>query len=288
MIYQNTRPIAILLAVYNGEKYLREQLDSLVQQTNHQWTLYIRDDSSTDSTRQIIKEYMDQFEFIVEVIDDKGNLGCFENFRELLRCVESDYYMFSDADDVWLPEKVQISYDFILEKEKLYPNIPILAHTDKILTDENLNVTAWSSWKSIRFNPDSISDYKYIPLMIVGGASSIFNHAAKAPALEPPPFFASHDGWLGLQTARYGKLFAIHQGLMYYRRHSVSTTSADPASPNYAKKMLRLPKRLKHHWQFASAMKTLGYGGKVKYFWYRIVVFFKIQWGRLTFDNSKR
>mgnify|MGYP001752760343 CR=1 FL=1 len=134
MIYKCPKPIAILLAVYNGEKYLQVQIDSILAQTNQQWVLYIRDDDSTDSTQQIIFDYCLKYDNIVAVKDKLGNLGCYENFRQLLRVVRSKYYMFSDADDYWLPEKVQISYDFILKKEEQYPNIPILAHCDKIIT----------------------------------------------------------------------------------------------------------------------------------------------------------
>lgn len=284
-MYACPTSIAILLAVYNGEKYLRVQLDSIVGQTNRDWTLYIRDDASTDGTREIIADYCAQYSNILSIKDDLGNLGCCENFKQLLRIVKADYYMFSDADDYWLPQKVQVSYDFLKLKEARYPGIPLLAHCDKMLADGELNIISQSGWKSVRFDPDSIADFNYIPVQTVGGAGAIFNQYVKKHMFEPAPFHVSHDGWLGLQTARYGKIFAIHQSLMIYRRHNASETIQDGSSQtfsNYIKQICNLRSTLKYHWTFATQMQTLGYGGKCKYFYYRLAVFFKFIWGKLT------
>ena len=290
MIYKCPKPIAILLAVYNGEKYLQVQIDSILAQTNQQWVLYIRDDDSTDSTQQIIFDYCLKYDNIVAVKDKLGNLGCYENFRQLLRVVKSKYYMFSDADDYWLPEKVQISYDFILKKEEQYPNIPILAHCDKIITDSNLDIINDSGWASLKFNPDIISKFDHIPLHIAGGASSIFNSNIREKYCdEKSPFPTAHDGWIALQTTRYGgKIFAIHKPLMMYRLHENSTTSTDKTIQTFAgyiKKMVHINSTLKYHWKFASLMQTIGYGSKLKYFYYRVVVFLKLMWGRFIYDK---
>lgn len=285
MIYECPTPIAILLAVYNGEEYLRVQVDSIIGQTNQDWTLYIRDDNSTDSTREIIADYCRHYENVISIKDNLGNLGCYENFKQLLRIVEANYYMFSDADDFWLPEKVQVSYDFIKAKETIYTQIPLLAHCDKIIADGEMHVISPSGWKDLHFDPDLLADFNYIPVQTVGGAGAIFNHAAKSHVFEPAPFRVSHDGWLGLQTARYGKIFAIHQSLMIYRRHDSSVTAQDKSGQtfsNYFNRMMNLKSTFKYHWTFANQMQTLGYGGKCKYFYYRLVVFFKIMWGKLT------
>ena len=117
----DARPIAILLAVYNGEKYLSEQIDSILDQTNTSWTLYIRNDGSSDGTQRIIDSYLRRFPDRIVQIDRGGaNLGCRGNFFRLMETVEADYYMFSDADDVWLPEKIQRSFSLLKQKEQLY------------------------------------------------------------------------------------------------------------------------------------------------------------------------
>jgi rhamnosyltransferase len=98
-------PIAILLATYNGGQYLMEQLDSLLQQTCQEWTLYIHDDGSTDNTYDILREYSQKHSniYVLEYESQRGAMG---NFLSLLQRVEADYYMFCDQDDVWLKQKV--------------------------------------------------------------------------------------------------------------------------------------------------------------------------------------
>ncbi|WP_316844672.1 glycosyltransferase [Pedobacter psychrodurus] len=283
-MYKNTKSIAILLAVYNGEKYLPTQIDSLISQTNHDWTLYIRDDGSNDGTNQIISNYCEKYDNIVQI--DKGghNLGCYKNFFRLLEVVDSEYYMFCDADDYWLPEKIEISYNFIKDKENQYPYVPILVHTDKAIADGNLNILFPSHWKYSRFNPDSISKFEHVPLRIVGGATAMFNAACKQHGLEPTSFHDAHDGWLAFQTARFGKIFAIHQPLLIYRRHGENVTDKDSSGTmfkNQFRRLLNLKSFLSYHFKLASDLKSYGYGSASKYFYYRIVVFVKIVTGKI-------
>lgn len=286
MSYKCEKPIAILLAVYNGEKYLNVQVDSIINQTNHDWVLYIRDDASIDSTMQIIDDYCAKNDNIIKIEDEIGNLGCYENFRQLLRLVDADYYMFCDADDYWLPEKVQISYDFIREKEHKYPNIPILVHTDKSNADGQLNIYNQSDWRTNKLNPDSISKFAHVPLRIVGGATAIFNNKIVTKYCdEVSPFPTAHDGWTALQTARYGRIFAIHKPLLIYRRHGSNATNEDGRTQtlnNQIGRLIKLKSTLKYHHELADALKTISYGGRTKYYFYRIVVFFKLLWGKLT------
>lgn len=285
MTYRCPTPIAILLAVYNGEKYLKEQVDSIIAQTNCDWTLYIRDDASTDTTREIIAAYCSRYPRIVAVSDELGNLGYNGNFSKLLELVEADYYMFCDADDYWLPEKVQASFDFLREKEQLYPGLPLLAHCDMINADEHLNVNDIRLKQGRRFHPDWISGFNHIPLYITGGSVSIFNQLCKPHFFENNPLDINYDGWLGLQVSRYGKLFYIPLYLKIYRRHGNAATKDCISHQNlpYIVHKLRTPvKTFRYHWEMASKMQTLGYGGKLKYFYYRIVVFVKLKWARVV------
>lgn len=126
----NERPIAILMATYNGGQYLAEQIESILAQSNKEWTLYIQDDGSKDNTLAIIQKYVDDNR-VVWVESGLTRQGCCMNFMSLLNRVESRYYMFCDQDDVWLSEKVQISIDEVRRLEKVNPDKPILVHTDK-------------------------------------------------------------------------------------------------------------------------------------------------------------
>ena len=96
---QSTERIAILLAAYNGEKFLREQLQSLYDQTYTDWTLYIGDDGSTDGTADIVRDFSERYGNIVFHRNSEGK-GAMSNFMGLLSEAEADYYMFCDQDDV--------------------------------------------------------------------------------------------------------------------------------------------------------------------------------------------
>ena len=95
------------MATYNGAKYLREQIDSILSQTNDQWHLYIHDDGSKDGTVEILNDYATRCPETVTVLDYPSQDGALQNFMSLLEKVEADYYMFSDQDDVWFPEKIE-------------------------------------------------------------------------------------------------------------------------------------------------------------------------------------
>ena len=136
---KNSTSIAILMATYNGEQFIREQLDSLFAQTYTDWTLFVRDDGSTDNTISIIECYQKEHHNIV-IIDNEGkNLGPFMNFMDLLQKVDSPLYMFIDQDDVWLPHKIEneIAAFRSLNCDETTPG---LVFTNLQLVDENLNI----------------------------------------------------------------------------------------------------------------------------------------------------
>lgn len=97
------------MATYNGELYIEEQINSILTQTYQDYTLYIQDDGSKDKTVEIIKSYSLAHENVVYVDNGLTKQGAGQNFMTLLNCVESDYYMFADQDDVWLPFKIELS-----------------------------------------------------------------------------------------------------------------------------------------------------------------------------------
>ena len=102
------KKIDILLATYNGEKYLQEQIESILNQTYTDFRLLISDDASTDNTIKIIEEYAKKDKRILTFVQ-KENLGVIKNFEFLLNKVENEYFMFSDQDDIWMKEKIEKS-----------------------------------------------------------------------------------------------------------------------------------------------------------------------------------
>lgn len=132
--------IDILLSVYNGAKYLSEQLDSLFRQTYQDFRIIIRDDCSNDNSADIIEKYCDNYpQKIIVVPNDGKNMGASNSFFELLKHSTSDLIMFCDQDDVWNNNKLEMVMDFYYEKVET-KNSPFLIHTAADVVDENLNL----------------------------------------------------------------------------------------------------------------------------------------------------
>ena len=112
--------LAILMSTFNGEKYLKEQIDSLLNQEYEAFDIYIRDDGSTDQTVSILENYEHIYPNIYLLKDTQGNIGVFKSFMYLLSQVHADYYMFCDQDDVWLSNKISMSMKRMNELEDIY------------------------------------------------------------------------------------------------------------------------------------------------------------------------
>ena len=111
--------IDIVLATYNGEKYVGEQIESIINQTYKDWKLIIRDDGSKDKTAEVIEKYAAKDNRITIIKDGIGNLGFNGNFTKLLETSSQDYVMICDQDDVWIPEKIEIMFNEISKYSKI-------------------------------------------------------------------------------------------------------------------------------------------------------------------------
>jgi len=134
--------ITILLAAYNGEAYLREQLDSILHQTYTDWVLYISDDASRDATPQIIADYAARCpKQIIPLQFDTPSGSAEANFFRMLTAVSGDYIALCDQDDVWLPHKLETTLHALQALEERHGiHTPILIHSDLKVVDQNLNI----------------------------------------------------------------------------------------------------------------------------------------------------
>lgn len=124
--------IAILMATYNGEKFIEKQILSIIDQTVTDWDLYISDDQSTDNTVKIIKEYENKDQRIHLYSGDKK--GPRNNFLKLFSKIESDYYFFCDQDDLWEKDKIKTMIKSVKEYDM---NVPLLAYSNLECIDAN-------------------------------------------------------------------------------------------------------------------------------------------------------
>ncbi len=214
--------IDILLAAYNGEKFLAQQIDSILAQTHQDWQLLIRDDQSADNTVKIIKEYTSKYSDKIKLIEDnKGNLGLVRNFETLLKSSQAEYIMFCDQDDIWLPNKIELTLNTMKSAENQNPDTPILVHTDLKIVDEELRPIADSFWKSCKISPqtDGLLN-KIVYRNIVTGCTVMINKKLKENSIPFPPQVRLHDWWLAVNAAKNGKLISIQEQTILYRQHS--------------------------------------------------------------------
>ena len=206
------KTIDILMAVYNGEMYISEQIDSIINQSYKNWRLLIRDDKSKDNTNKIITEYSKKDSRIKIIKDDKGNLGFVKNFEELLNNSDSEYIIFSDQDDVWFNDKVENLYNVIIKKNN---EKAMLIYCNCSVCDSSLNIIKNKFVKPIK---NKINSYFFN--FVVQGSSTMINKKMKEIAL---PFFEEvyiHDRYLDLIAEFLGEKIFIDKSLMCYRQHA--------------------------------------------------------------------
>ena len=207
------KKIDILMATYNGQKYLVEQLDSIINQTYHNWNLLIRDDNSTDKTLEIIQNYHKKDKRIKILKDNKGNLGIVRNFEELLKSSESEFIMFSDQDDIWVENKLDM-YLKMIEKIK---NKGFMIHSDAILFDKNKSnilKDTFISKKAINRGLENVF-FNYF----VQGATILISKEIKNFILPFPKEVYLHDRYIHLISELFFERIFVNKALIYYRQH---------------------------------------------------------------------
>ena len=263
---------AILLATYNGEKFLREQLDSLLQQTYSDWTLYIHDDGSTDSTKEIIKEYEQKYENIT-MLRYPSQKGAKNNFMSLLERVEANYYLFCDQDDVWRKDKVEKEMARMMVLEKDFPGKPVLVFSDLYVVDINLNITESSMWEKNNICPELLTNFiEGGAFEFVTGCTMLFNKEARNTInFERIEMATMHDAWITLCVLKSeGILSPVHEQLIYYRQHGSNTLgSSDWTEHGVVYKLLNIPTIIKRNYIHWKMLKALEYGSFFKYLKYK-------------------
>lgn len=225
--------IDILMATYNGEKYLKEQIESILNQTYKNIRLVISDDCSKDGTMEILKQY-EQDERIKVHYHEK-NQGYVKNFEYLLKQVNNNVYMLSDQDDVWLPEKVEKSYKTLIE------NDADLVFGDLEVVDENLKTMHKSFNKYMLLDrkiKKYINSYKVNYLYNCVTGCTLISKSKWIKEIVPIPTdskYLIHDYWMGLIIALKGKLAYMPETYIKYRQHGNNQVGTDKISHGFKK-----------------------------------------------------
>lgn len=222
--------ITIIMAVYNGQEYIREQLESLKDQTYTEWRLVIRDDRSSDKTAKIVKKFSDEVEQeVIFKVNEKPSGSAKNNFALLINdAKESDYVMFCDQDDIWKKDKIEITFNKMKQAEERYGrDFPLLVHGDVEVIDENGNINADSMFEMSHINADS----KLPQILIqnhVTGCTMMCNKKLIAGISEyaSSEYIIMHDYLAALYASVFGKIEVIKKPLLSYRQHSGNSVGA--------------------------------------------------------------
>lgn len=226
--------VDILLPTYNGEKYIREQIESILNQSYKNIRLIISDDCSKDITVEILKEY-EQKDDRIKIYVQPQNLGFVKNIEFLLEKVENQYYMLADQDDVWLPEKIEKSL------EKLKQENADLVFGDLEVVDQNLNIM-YPSFGDFMLLNRKINKYinsnrlNYLYNCVTG--CTLLAKKETIEKILPLPTkskYVIHDYWMGLMISLNGKVAYVPEKYIKYRQHGNNQVGTNKISHGFKK-----------------------------------------------------
>jgi len=213
--------ISILLASYNGEKYIAQQIDSLLEQSVQDFKLFICDDKSTDSTYEIIEKFANLHPGKIFISQNEKNLsGAKFNFIKMMAEFKDDYIMLCDQDDIWLPDKIEKSLGKIKEMEDRYGREkPLLVHTNLCIADEDLEIVSSSYWERANAKVEEKKFNKVLVQNFATGCTMMYNRALGELVGAEPDYLVMHDWWLVLLASAFGEIDMIEKPTILYRQH---------------------------------------------------------------------
>lgn len=256
--------VNIIMAAYNGEKFIGEQIDSILKNDYENLVLWIFDDGSTDGTSIIINKFTEQYPDKIKYYKNKDNLGVTKNFlqglnyaaqncihlnnqEQILNTVQMQtehYFMFCDQDDVWLPEKIKKTLKHMKKVEKKHGKDSAAAvFTDAIIVDENLQELFPSFYQRSKLDikkldlPHLMMENKLI------GCTVMINSALQKKLSVIPERARYHDWWVGLAASAFGHISFLPEPTLNYRQHSKNVVGNQSFSSYVQGRLKALPKQ---------------------------------------------
>jgi glycosyltransferase involved in cell wall biosynthesis len=221
--------IDILMAVYNGQKYLEPQIESILNQTHRNIRLIVRDDASKDRSADILRRWQKNHPEKMRLLPADQNLGVVGNFAALMAASEAPYIMFADQDDVWKIDKAARTAAKMRELEyKTSKTHPLLVHTDLRVVDQELREIAPSFCRFANLFPyKSKTLARQLSQNTITGCTVMVNRPLLDLATPiPVEDVVMHDWWLGLTAAAFGKIGFVSEQTVLYRQHESNDTGA--------------------------------------------------------------
>lgn len=218
--------ISVCMATFNGEQYVKEQLDSILPQLSEFDEVIVSDDNSTDKTVEVIKSYRDRR---IRLFEKQTFSSPVFNFENALKHANGDLIFLSDQDDIWAPNKVNLIKKYLENYD--------LVVSDAIIIDEFGNLIENSFFKSNKSKQGLIRNVIRNSYL---GCAMAFNRKVLEKALPFPSDCPMHDWWLGLIGECYGDVFLIEDKLISYRKHSGNVSSTGERSKFSLRKKLSM------------------------------------------------
>lgn len=233
--------VTVCMATYNGARFLKQQLDSILTQLNSRDELVVVDDASTDDTWKLLCNIQDER---IRLFRNDKNKGVVPTFERAVSGATGDYIFLSDQDDIWLQNKVK-QVLLVFEND---PSVSLVV-TNSIMIDENnrpLNMR--------RFSPENPAKLGLMQTLIKNlyqGSLMAFRRDILQAVLPFPKGIPMHDSWIGVVNCMIGKTFYLDEELLYYRRHDANVTGGERASAwkmaaDRCKLLISITKRYSH------------------------------------------
>lgn len=212
--------ISVCIATYNGEKYIREQVKSILGQLESDDEIVISDDGSKDNTIDILESFYDKR---IKIYYNQGRHGVVPNFENALRHTQGDFIFLSDQDDVWNPNKVRLCIEAL-------SNVDLVIHNSDVVFEDDSN--RHEDFFKLRHSGSGYLKNLYKNTYV--GSCMSFKKDVKDYVLPFPKHILWHDMWIGLMVEKRGNTKFINDKLLYYRRHA-DNTSATSEKSNFSK-----------------------------------------------------
>jgi glycosyltransferase involved in cell wall biosynthesis len=221
-------PISVILTTFNGARYLKKQINSILTQTVLPEEVIICDDNSTDDTAFILNGYAGNG--LINFHVNSKQIGVVENFKKAAKLAkQGNWIVFADQDDIWIPgklEKLRKEMQLIDDTTK-----PALIYSDLTIINDNDEVIFESFWEKQKIRPEKINLSTLLYGNVVTGCTMIVNSAMVVEFLKMDSHNFLHDEWLALIAYSFGEAKFLREKLVLYRQHdnNVTFSNKNPA-----------------------------------------------------------
>lgn len=258
------KEVCVLLATYNGERFLAEQLESIMHQSLKPERVLVSDDGSSDRTWDILEQWQQKYPDIISIYKNStghhGHVGNFAHLCELAKETDCQYFLFSDQDDVWQNEKIEEQLNRCLQQERSAgASSPILVHSDLAVVGENLEEIAPSFFKYQGLPSALDLDFpKFLIQNNVTGCASLINRTLLELGTPLSKEVMVHDWWFALVAKAEGSIAFIDKPLIKYRQHGGNAIGAvESPSSGLRGKLSQHSRAIKHVIKSCNQAKSL-------------------------------